>query len=169
MQPWKISNRTKGMTVIVKTISSWVKVLIFLFGINIVLFGHLTPGGGFAGGVIVACAYMQLTLAYGKEYALSKLNTQTASRLDGAGALLFLIVALAGWGFSGVFFDNFLQKLLPGENFKLYSSGVIPINNIAICLKVGAPLFLVFIILSVIRIVTNQDGTKTMIQEEEEE
>jgi multicomponent Na+:H+ antiporter subunit B len=44
----------KGMTVIVKTISGWVKVLIFLFGINIILFGHLTPGGGFAGGVILA-------------------------------------------------------------------------------------------------------------------
>jgi len=37
----------KGMTIIVKTIGSWVKVLIFLFGIYIVLFGHLTPGGGF--------------------------------------------------------------------------------------------------------------------------
>jgi len=33
----------KGMTIIVKTISSWVKVLIFLFGIYIILFGHLTP------------------------------------------------------------------------------------------------------------------------------
>ena len=29
----------KGMTVIVKTVSSWVKVLIFLFGIYIILFG----------------------------------------------------------------------------------------------------------------------------------
>jgi len=159
----------KGMTVIVKTVTRWVKVFIILYGIYITLTGHLTPGGGFAGGVIVACAYMLLTLADGKEYALSKLNTQTASRLDGAGALLFLIVALAGLASSGVFFDNVLQKLLPGENFKLYSAGVIPIANIAICLKVGAPLFLVFIIFSVIRIVTNQDGTKTMIQEEEEE
>lgn len=32
----------KGMTLIVKTISGWVKVLIFLFGINVILFGHLT-------------------------------------------------------------------------------------------------------------------------------
>ena len=40
----------KGMTIIVKTITSWVKMLIFLFGIYIILFGHLTPGGGFAGG-----------------------------------------------------------------------------------------------------------------------
>jgi len=58
----------KGMTVIVKTVSSWVKVLIFLFGIYIVLFGHLTPGGGFAGGVILACSYVLLLLAYGREF-----------------------------------------------------------------------------------------------------
>ena len=159
----------QGMTVIVKTVTRWIKGFIILFGIYITLTGHLTPGGGFAGGVIIACSYMLLTLAYGKEYSLSKLNTQIASKFDSLGALLFLVVAVAGLVFSGVFFDNFLQKLVPGESFKLLSSGVIPINNIAICLKVSAPLFLVFIILSVIRIVTNQDGTKKMIQEEEEE
>jgi len=53
----------KGMTIIVKTVSSWVKVLIFLFGIYITIFGHLTPGGGFAGGVILACSYILLMLA----------------------------------------------------------------------------------------------------------
>ena len=54
----------KGMTIIVKTISSWIKVLIFLFGIYIILFGHLTPGGGFAGGVILASSYVLLMLAF---------------------------------------------------------------------------------------------------------
>jgi multicomponent Na+:H+ antiporter subunit B len=159
----------KGMTVIVKTVTRWVIMFIILYGIYITLTGHLTPGGGFAGGVIIACAYILLTLAYGKEHALSKLNIPLASRLDSIGALLFLVVALAGLTFSGVFFNNFLQAMFPGEAFTLFSSGVIPINNIAICLKVGAPLFLVFIILSVIRFALNPDGTQTMIQEEEEE
>jgi len=58
----------KGMTVIVKTVSSWVKVLIFLFGIYIILFGHLTPGGGFAGGVILASSYVLLMLAFGRKF-----------------------------------------------------------------------------------------------------
>ena len=59
----------KGMTIIVKTVSSWVKVLIFLFGIYVTIFGHLTPGGGFAGGVILAGSYILLMLAFGREYA----------------------------------------------------------------------------------------------------
>ena len=53
-----------GMTIIVKTISSWVKVLIIVFGVYIILFGHLTPGGGFAGGVILASSYILLMLAF---------------------------------------------------------------------------------------------------------
>jgi len=61
-----------GMTVIVKTVSSWVKVLIFLFGIYIILFGHLTPGGGFAGGVILASSYVLLMLAFDKSFSASR-------------------------------------------------------------------------------------------------
>ncbi len=70
----------KGMTIIVKTISSWVKVLIFLFGIYIILFGHLTPGGGFAGGVILASCYVLLMLAFGRERIRRK-KSASAGRL----------------------------------------------------------------------------------------
>ncbi len=38
-----------GMTLIVKTITRLTVGLILLFGIYIVLHGHLSPGGGFAG------------------------------------------------------------------------------------------------------------------------
>ncbi|MHC4115567.1 MAG: MnhB domain-containing protein, partial [Planctomycetota bacterium] len=64
----------KGMTVIVKTISSWVKVLIFLFGIYIIIFGHLTPGGGCAGGVILASSYVLLMLSFGREFVEKNLS-----------------------------------------------------------------------------------------------
>ena len=59
----------KGMSIIIKTISSWIKILIFLFGIYIIIFGHLTPGGGFAGGVILASSYVLIMLAYGRDYS----------------------------------------------------------------------------------------------------
>ncbi len=159
----------KGMSVIVKTVTRWVKVFIFLYGIYITITGHLTPGGGFAGGVIIACSYMLLTLAYGKEFAFKRFGSRTASGLDSLGALLFLTVALFGLGFGGIFFSNFLQARYPGVEFHLLSAGTIPISNIAICIKVGTSLFLIFIIMSVLRIVIAEDGTKKMIQEEEEE
>ncbi len=142
----------KGMTVIVKTISSWVKVLIFLFGIYIILFGHLTPGGGFAGGVILASCYVLLMLAFGREYVEKNLPLPVASKLDCLGAFLFALIAVLGLVFGGTFFLNFLyQKYLPGEALELFSAGTIPLSNIAIGLKVGASLFLVILVLSMFR------------------
>jgi multisubunit Na+/H+ antiporter MnhB subunit len=141
-----------GMTIIVKTISGWVKVLIFLFGINIILFGHLTPGGGFAGGVILASSYVLLMLAFGRRFVEENLPLPLASRLDCLGAFLFATVAILGLVFGGTFFVNFLyQKILPGQPLHLVSAGTIPLSNLAIGLKVGASLFLVIFALSTFR------------------
>jgi len=145
----------KGMTVIVKTIASWVKVLIILFGVYIILFGHLTPGGGFAGGVILASSYVLLLLAFGREFTEKNFSLAAASRLDCIGALAFATIAFLGlWFGAGDFFYNFIQQQwLAGHNtaFKLVSAGTIPLSNIAIGLKVGASLFMVVLVLSIFR------------------
>src|SRR4030043_2372723 len=106
----RTSNGVKGMTVIVKTVSSWVKVLIFLFGIYIILFGHLTPGGGFAGGVILASSYVLLLLAFGRRFAEENLPLPVASKLDCLGAFLFALIAILGFIFGGIFFVNYLVR-----------------------------------------------------------
>jgi len=152
----------KGMTEIVKTITSLLAGFIFLFGIYIILYGHLTPGGGFAGGVTIACSFILLTLAFGKEAALRKMSHCTAAILDSSGALIFLILAFLGM-IGGFFFLNFLSK---GKSFELFSAGIIPLCNIAIGIKVGASLFAVFIALSVVRIVTRK-GKKVLFTSEE--
>src|SRR3972149_9138617 len=142
----------KGMTVIVNSVSSWVKVLIFLFGIYIILFGHLTPGGGFAGGVILASSYVLLMLSFGRQFAEENLSLPLASKLDCVGAFLFAVIAIMGSAFGGSFFANFIQqKWFAGEPLNLVSAGTIPLSNIAIGLKVGASLFLVILTLSMFR------------------
>jgi multisubunit Na+/H+ antiporter MnhB subunit len=137
----------KGMTIIVKTISSWVKVLIVLFGIYIILFGHLTPGGGFAGGVILASSYVLLMLAFGGEFVKKDLPLPLVSKLDCLGAFMFILIAILGVVFGGAFFVNFLFEKY-GQPLNLLSAGTIPFSNIAIGLKVGASLFLVIFSLS---------------------
>ena len=78
-------------------------------------------------------------------------------------------IALFGLGLGGSFFANFLQSRYPGLAFHLVSAGTIPLSNIAVGLKVASSVFLVFVILSVLRIVVARDGSRTMVQEEEEE
>ncbi len=148
-----------GMTIIVKTVSSWVKMLIFLFGIYIVFFGHLTPGGGFAGGVILASSYVLIMLAYGKKFVEENLPLPFASKLDCVGALLFAAIASFGLFYGAAsFFWNFIhQSWFAGKDtaFDLVSAGTIPLANIAIGIKVAASLFLVIFVLSSFRIETS--------------
>ncbi|RJR27546.1 MAG: hypothetical protein C4574_06040 [Candidatus Latescibacterota bacterium] len=140
-----IADGPKGMTPIVKTVVRFAMGIIFMFGWYIVLYGHLTPGGGFAGGVILACGYVILTLAFGKELGLRKMSDMAASILDNTAALLFAVVPMFGFLF-GWYFLNFLDK---GRPFQLFSAGNIPLYNIFIGFKVTASLFAIFMALSI--------------------
>ena len=136
----KNKNDNSGMTLIVKRVTRLTVGLILLYGIYIVLHGHLTPGGGFAGGVIVALSFIHIMLAFGKDVAFKRFSDVKASFVESLGAIMFLSIAIAGI-FAGGFFLNFLSK---GEPFTLFSAGFIPLANIAICFKVSAGLFAIF-------------------------
>jgi len=141
-----IDNPKTGMTLIVKTITRLTVGLILLFGIYIILHGHLSPGGGFAGGVIVALSFVHLMLAFGKDVAISKVSKNLASSLESIAALMFLSIALLGF-LGGSFFLNILPK---GTPFNLFSAGIIPLCNIAIGIKVGVGLFAIFLTLVIV-------------------
>ncbi len=140
-----IEDKSKGMTLIVKTIVRFAMGIMVMFGAYIVLYGHLTPGGGFAGGIILACAYIGLTLAFGKDLALKKMSNLAASLLDNFGALAFISIGFLGFT-GGFFFLNFIDH---GQRFHLFSAGIIPLENIAIAMKVTASVFAVFMALSI--------------------
>jgi len=141
-----IDNPSTGMTLIVKTITRLTVGLILLFGIYIILHGHISPGGGFAGGVIVALSFVHLMLAFGKDFAMTKLSKNLASNLESIGALMFLSIALLGF-LGGSFFLNILAK---GTPFNLFSAGIIPLSNIAIGIKVGVGLSAIFLALVIL-------------------
>lgn len=136
-----------GMSPIVRTVTRLTVGLILLYGLYIVLHGHITPGGGFAGGVIIALGLVHLTLAFGKGNTLGRISDPGIKRAECLGALLFLALAFAGFA-GGAFFLNLLPK---GEFAALLSAGCAPVFNIAICLKVGAGLFAVFLALTIIQ------------------
>jgi len=136
-----------GMSLIVKEVTKLVTGFIALYAAYIVLYGHLTPGGGFVGGVILACGFILTVLAFGKDFANRMITDAGAKVWDVFGASLFLLVALVGYR-AGVFFANFL----PHEgNFRLFSAGTIPLCNVAIGIKVAACILGVFLALSVFR------------------
>jgi multicomponent Na+:H+ antiporter subunit B len=107
--------------------------LILVFGTYIFIHGHLTPGGGFQGGAIIASGFLLIYLGC-RERRVSR----TASNLaESLGGLAFIVIGLLGLALGSYFLLNFLPK---GTANSLFSAGVIPIVYIAIGIKVGSEL-----------------------------
>lgn len=130
-----------GMTLIVKTVSRMIFPFLLLFGIYIVIHGHLTPGGGFPGGVVIASSIVMLLLAYGFKGAEEKFNAIQAELSESLGALI-----LVGMGLVGLMIGvNFFSEIFPlGTLGNLFSGGNLPILNIGVGIKVGAGLVTIF-------------------------
>jgi multicomponent Na+:H+ antiporter subunit B len=108
--------------------------LILFLGAYIIVHGHLTPGGGFQGGAVVASAFLLIYLGC-RGRGVSETKTKVTESLGG---LVFVIVGLTGLAVGGHYFlSNFLPK---GTLFSLFSAGIIPIIYIAIGFKVGSEL-----------------------------
>ena len=117
---------------------------IFLYGVYIVIHGHVTPGGGFGGGVIIAGSFVLEVLARGLEEKVSQRKKLLAALEESVGLLLFCLMAVLGLVFGSIFFLNFLA---PGKLSHIFSAGIIPLFNLSIGLEVGAALFVIFIAL----------------------
>ncbi len=107
--------------------------LILLFGTYIFVHGHLTPGGGFQGGAIIASGFVLLYLTFRRK-DLKRSRFVAVETLSG---LAFVLIGLLGLLYGGYFLLNFLQKGIKGT---LISGGIIPILYIAIGFKVGSEL-----------------------------
>lgn len=106
--------------------------LILLLGIYIFVNGHLTPGGGFQGGAILASATLLLLLTD----PLRHFSHRLISAVESISGLLFVTIGVLGVLYAGGFLDN---RILPtGTLGELFSAGAIPIIYSLIGLKVGA-------------------------------
>ncbi|MCP4310858.1 MAG: sodium:proton antiporter [Bacteroidetes bacterium] len=131
------------MSTIVKKVTPLLAGLIFLFGVYIILHGHLTPGGGFAGGAIIAGSFILLILAYGSSALNLRKEVAGSSTTESVALLMVCILAIMALLFGAkVFFFNFLPKGTPGE---LLSAGVIPLYNIFIGIEVAGAILTIFL------------------------
>jgi multisubunit Na+/H+ antiporter MnhB subunit len=136
-----------GMTLIVKTTTRLVVGFIVVFASYLILQGHLSPGGGFAGGTILACGFILLILAFGKDSAMVFLGDRNLTLMDCLGAFGFILIAFIGFA-NGAFFRNFMDR---GTPLRLLSGGTIMWSNIAIGIKVFASIYAVFLALVYLR------------------
>jgi multicomponent Na+:H+ antiporter subunit B len=144
----------EGMSNIIKQMAKILTGIIFMYGLYIIVHGHLTPGGGFAGGAILAGAFILLILAYGSNALSLKKEVKGSSNTESIAILLVVVLALMALAFGAkVFFFNFLPKGTAGE---LVSAGVIPLYNVFIGIEVAGAILTIFLALVIFKEESNQ-------------
>ncbi|MEA2040962.1 MAG: Na(+)/H(+) antiporter subunit B [Bacteroidota bacterium] len=130
----KREERVKPTSEILQTGAKALAPLIFLFGIYIFINGHLTPGGGFQGGAVIATGFVLLVVAN----PVKKINHGVIAFVESISGFSFVLIGVLGILLAGGFLDNSILKM--GTFGQIFSAGVIPIIYSFIGLKVGAEL-----------------------------
>jgi len=119
---------------LVETAARLLMPMVFLFGVYVFVNGHLTPGGGFQGGAIVASGVLLLLLAMPQ----AQLSHRLIGFTESLSGFSYVVVGVLGIVLAGGFLDN---RILPLGSFgSLFSAGAIPIIYIFVGLKVGSEL-----------------------------
>jgi multicomponent Na+:H+ antiporter subunit B len=127
-------HRFAGASDGLKVLSLVLTPMLVAFGFYLVFHGQLTPGGGFQGGVVLAAGPVAVLLA-GRYLSMRRIAPKRLiESADAIGAAGYVLVGLGGLIFAGTFLMNPLPL---GQSGHILSSGMMPINSIAVGLEVS--------------------------------
>jgi multisubunit Na+/H+ antiporter MnhB subunit len=114
---------------IVRSVCKFLVPLILVFGIYILLNGHLSPGGGFSGGAVLGAGLIIYAMVWGEEKA-SKIITEKRIKIITLCSLGFYCLAKSYSFFTGA---NHLHSIIsPGTPGRILSAGLILPLNVAV-------------------------------------
>lgn len=128
--------------------------MLMCFGLLLIFGGHLTPGGGFQGGSVLATAFFISIVIYGTKKNPFHYGHDFLIGMETLGALLFLILGVVGVLVSGYYLYNvgadiwgsgFLGFLKYGDPT---TAGMLPYLNVAVGLEVFGSLSVAAIFLA---------------------
>lgn len=100
----------------------------------IILHGHLSPGGGFQGGVLVVGVMLMLYFAEGYNRTVKAVSFDLLHEGEGIASVAYVALAMMGIAAGAQFCENILYQ--SGNIGDLYSSGTIFWMNLTVGIKV---------------------------------
>ncbi len=138
-----------GMSQIVKDAARLFSGLMLVLGAYLACYGHLVPGGGLAGGLMIASAFMLLIMAMGSREGSLGLD-EAGGLFQPLGLLLLLLVACLGMG-ALMFLKNYgFTAAGPGAG-SLLSGGTVLLSNLAMGLNIWMGFLVAFAALAAFR------------------
>lgn len=96
-------------------------VLVYIF--YIILHGHLTPGGGFQGGVLAVAVVALIDLGHGYKVLRDSTHPRLLRKVEGIGVTAYIFLAMLGVVLGARFCENI--AFMNGNIGDLLSSGTI--------------------------------------------
>ncbi len=114
---------------------------ILLFGLYLISYGHLSPGGGFQGGVLLGAGIILLCLSHGILLTEKKFSPEKIALLEAFMITTFILLGMIGL----IMGKSFLGNIFPLKKVEeVPTAGFIFLLNLVIGLKVGAGIILIF-------------------------
>lgn len=111
---------------------------VLLFGIYMLLNGHISPGGGFSGGAVMGAGLILYLTAFGFKKA-ERFFTFRTFKIISVTALSFYAVSKAYSFFTGA--NHLSSFITPGTPGKIFSAGLIPYLDIAVGMVVCCTMY----------------------------
>ena len=133
------------MSTILKIFVFPAAMVVMCLGVLTILGGHITPGGGFQGGAMIAAGFIFCLIVYGLKESPFHLSHDFLSAIESIGALGYVLIGLAGLIFSGFFLYNLgvdLYQIVPASIQAIFNypdptnAGILPYLNFVVGLKV---------------------------------
>lgn len=128
----------------VKLTTRMILPFIQLYGLYVIIHGHVSPGGGFSGGAIYAASIVLDTLAFGLKKGKERMPHELSSKIETGGILVYILVGLSGIFLGYTFLTNIEAGFPIGAFGKVLSAGLIPVVTFAIGLKVMSTIVTLF-------------------------
>jgi len=115
-----------------------------VYGIYVIINGHLSPGGGFSSGAIFGASLVLVALSFNLEAGVKQISHQTSSILESGGALGYVLVGLAAIIMGGNYLSNQGAGFPIGQAGELFSAGAILIITLFLGIKVASTIVTLF-------------------------
>ncbi len=130
----KLKNGIQEKNIVLKSGADALLPFSIVFGIYVILFGTISPGGGFQGGVIVASACLLLYLGYNYKTASDAIHMEVLRVNEAIGAALYVLLGVCGLVLGLRFCENVFYDI--GAVGDLLSAGTITFMSWAVGYKV---------------------------------
>ena len=116
--------------------------VIMIFGIYVVLNGHISPGGGFSGGAIIGSGLILYQNAFGFKQAARIFNEKTYKTISAAALLTYCLCKTYSFFTGANHLDSHIPLGVPGH---ILSSGLILILNICVGMVVACTMYTFYV------------------------